>query len=367
VDDLEQPVFQANYAFRGVVVPAGQHRVTFRYRPKLLLIGIYISGVTMLLLAFAGIGFGARRFSGLRRAGISGRLRQTFLKTTDGPVTKRAAGDSFVPPGHFYSPVPSLDEVRRDEKKIFNIPEEVAGVDLNLQEQLLTLAALAEFYKDLPFHAEKTAGLRYWFENSMYSYSDAICLYAMIRHLKPRQIIEVGSGYSSCVMLDTNELFFDQRISCTFIEPNPREFLSLLKEGDLQTIDLVPSRLQEVSLDRFKSLSANDILFIDSSHVSKVGSDVNYLIFEILPVLPSGVYVHFHDVFYPFEYSKQWICDLGIAWNEAYLVRSFLQYNTAFRIAFFNTYLEHLHEERFKELMPLCLNNKGGSLWLRKL
>ncbi|HXM46518.1 MAG TPA: YfhO family protein [Pyrinomonadaceae bacterium] len=366
IDGIEQPVLQANYAFRGVVVPPGNHRVTFLYRPRLLLIGIYISVATMLLLAIAGIGFGVRRLRGLHSARISGRRRQSPEKI-DKPVMARVAGNSFVPPGHFYSPIPSRDEVRRDEKKIFNIPEEVAGVDLNLQEQLLTLAALADYYKELPFHAEKAAGLRYWFENSMYSYSDAICLYAMIRHLKPRQIIEVGSGYSSCVMLDTNELFFDQRISCTFIEPNPREFLSLLKVGDLQTIDLVPSRLQEVSLDRFTSLSANDILFIDSSHVSKVGSDVNYLIFEILPVLQSGVYVHFHDVFYPFEYPKQWICDLGIAWNEAYLVRSFLQYNAAFRIAFFNTYLEHFHEERFKELMPLCLNNKGGSLWLRKL
>jgi len=367
IDGIEQPVLQANYAFRGVVVPAGNHRVTFLYRPRLLLIGIYISVATMLLLATAGIGFGVRRLRGLHSALISGRRRQSPLEKIDKPAMERVAGNSFVPPGHFYSPIPSRDEVRRDEKKIFRIPEEVAGVDLNLQEQLLTLAALADYYKELPFHAEKAAGLRYWFENSMYSYSDAICLYAMIRHLKPRQIVEVGSGYSSCVMLDTNELFFDQRISCTFIEPNPREFLSLLKVGDLQTIDLVPSRLQEVSLDRFTSLSANDILFIDSSHVSKVGSDVNYLIFEILPVLQSGVYVHFHDVFYPFEYPKQWIYDLGIAWNEAYLVRSFLQYNAAFRIAFFNTYLEHFHEERFKELMPLCLNNKGGSLWLRKL
>lgn len=201
----------------------------------------------------------------------------------------------------------------------------------------------------------------------MYSYSDAIRLYGMIRHLKPRAILEAGAGYSSCVMLDTNELFFENRISCAFIEPNPQHFLYLLKKTDLERIEIVPSRLQDISLSRFSALSVNDILFIDSTHVSKIGSDVNYLIFEILPVLQSGVYVHFHDIFYPFEYPKQWVFDLGIVWSEAYLLRSFLQYNSTFRIAFFNTYLEHFYEEIFRNSMPLCLKNRGGSLWLRKV
>ena len=280
----------------------------------------------------------------------------------------RAEGEQtelFAP--HFYFPIPSRDEISRDEKRLFDIPLGLQAIDMNVDGQLKLLATLAGYYKDLPFHAEKTEGLRYLFENRMYSYSDAICLYSMIRHLKPRAIIEVGAGYSCCVMLDTNELFFDNRISCTFIDPHPQAFLSLLKRSDLGRIELVPSRLQDVSLSRFSTLSANDILFIDSTHVSKIGSDVNYLVFEILPILQSGVYVHFHDIFYPFEYPKRWVCDLGIAWNEAYLLRSFLQYNPAFRIALFNSYLAHFHEEIFKESMPLCLKNTGASLWLRRV
>lgn len=273
----------------------------------------------------------------------------------------------FVPLGHFYSPMPSLDEISKDEQRIFAVPQELAGIDLNVDEQLRLLAVFADYYKELPFRDEETPGLRYKFLNSMYSYSDAICLYGMIRHLKPQSILEVGAGYSSCVMLDTNELFFGNRISCAFIEPNPQQFLSLLKKKDLERIEIVPSRLQEVSLSRFAALSANDILFIDSTHVSKIGSDVNYLIFEILPVLQSGVYIHFHDIFYPFEYPKQWIFDLGIVWSEAYLLRSFLQYNSTFRIAFFNTYLERFYEQIFRDSMPLCLKNRGGSLWLRKV
>lgn len=298
-------------------------------------------------------------------------IPKTFLRRRNSPAiasdqTPAAPVNQFVPPGHFHSPIPSVDEIRLREERIFNVPDEIPAIDLNTDEQLRTLAAFAEYYKELPFSAEKTRGLRYCFENPMYSYSDGICLYSMMRHLRPKRIIEVGAGYSSCAMLDTNELFFDNSISLTMIEPHPQAFMSLLKRGDAKRIELLTTQLQDVGLNEFSRLSANDILFVDSSHVSKVGSDVNYLIFEILPLLQRGVYVHFHDIFYPFEYPKHWICDLGIAWNEAYLLRSFLQYNTSFRIAFFNTYLANLFEKELREAMPLCFNNKGGSIWLRK-
>ena len=107
------------------------------------------------------------------------------------------------------------------------------------------------------------------------------------------------------------------------------------------------------------------ILFIDSTHVSKIGSDVNSLLFDILPKLNRGVYVHFHDVFYPFEYPQEWVYQ-GLAWNEAYILRAFLQHNDAFKIVFFNTYLELFYREKFENSMPLCLKNPGGSIWLTK-
>lgn len=273
----------------------------------------------------------------------------------------------MFPPGHFYSAIPSISEVRQNEERIFQIPDCLPGIDLNEMEQLRLFESFARFYPELPFGAEKRRGLRYYFENSNYGYSDAICLYAMIRHLRPRKIVEVGSGYSSCVMLDTNELFFDNSISCTFIDPNPQLFLSLIGRADEARIELIPTGVQGADSQLFSSLSAGDILFIDSTHVSKAGSDVNHIVFNLLPLLPSGVFIHFHDIFYPFEYPKEWICDLGLSWSESYLLRAFLQYNSAFQIAFFNTYLEHFYEERFAERMPLCLKNRGGSLWLRKV
>jgi len=277
---------------------------------------------------------------------------------------QRSAG--FVPPGHFYSPIPSLDEVKAQEAKLFgNCPAVIPGIDLRESEQLALLGELAEFYGEMPFQPTRQAHLRYYFENPAYSYSDAICLYSMIRRVKPGKIMEIGSGFSSCVMLDTNELFFQGNISTTFIEPYPELLYSLVKEEDKPSLRVIPKKLQEVDVAEFDALQANDILFIDSTHVSKINSDVNTIFFELFPRLPSGCYVHIHDIFYPFEYPKEWLYE-GKAWNEAYMLRAFLQYNREFPIILMNTYLEHFHESFFQEYMPLCLVNRGGSIWLRK-
>ena len=295
-------------------------------------------------------------------------LARTIARTSfdDGAGTGKPQ-ISCAPDGHFYSPIPDHDEVRRNEERIFRVPEHLSAIDLNIDEQLHTLEALSQYNDEMPFQPEKTDGLRYFFKNPMFGYTDGICLYGLLRHLKPKRIIEVGAGYSSCVMLDTNERFFDNSISCTLIEPNPGSILSLLKPADVNRIELLRTPLQDVDPGAFLTLSANDILFIDSTHVSKVGSDVNHLVFEVLPELRSGVYVHFHDIFYPFEYPVRWICDLGISWNEAYLLRAFLQYNQSFRIALFINYLERFHSEQFVRCLPQSIGGAGGSLWLRKV
>lgn len=245
------------------------------------------------------------------------------------------------------------------------MPSKIPGIDLREAEQLALLKAFEPYYDEIPFYHEKTDDLRYFFDNPAYSYSDAVFLYCMIRHLKPKRIIEVGSGYSSCVSLDTNELYFNNEIQNTFIEPYPDLVLSLIKKEDKRRINLISTDLQDVNLTLFSALEANDILFIDSTHVAKVDSDVNYVFFEILPSLPAGVYIHFHDVFYPFEYPKEWVYE-NRAWNELYMLRAFLEYNKAFRIIAFNTFLEHFYSEYFAERMPLCMKNPGGSIWIQK-
>jgi len=277
---------------------------------------------------------------------------------------KRKQG--FVPPGHFYSPVPDLDDIRRDEQRLFGtVPRTVPGVDFREAEQLDLLKTFLPFYREQPFTAEAQPGLRYRFDNPAYSWSDAILLHCMIRHLRPRRIIEVGSGFSSCMILDTSELHFNGGIDVTFIEPYPELLKSLLKPADEARVQIIPTRLQDVAPETFDALEANDILFIDSTHVSKIGSDVNRLVLDLLPRLKPGVHVHFHDIFFPFEYPHEWVFE-GRAWNEAYLLRAFLAFNAGFSMVLMNTYMERFHEQFFHEHMPLCMKNTGGSIWIRR-
>lgn len=277
---------------------------------------------------------------------------------------KKAQG--FVPPGHFYSPIVKISEIMNDSANIFDVtPREIPGIDLNESGQLELLAEFESLYSAIDFPEFRTNGRRYFYENPAYSYSDAIMLNCMMRKFRPNRIIEVGSGYSSCAMLDTSENFLEKAVSLTFIEPYPELLKSLIFPGDLDSIRIVPSRLQDVEIEVFRKLQANDFLFIDSTHVCKTGSDVNYLLFNILPSLHSGVHVHIHDIFYPFEYPKEWVLG-GRSWNEVYALRAFLQFNSHFKIELMNTYLEHFHKARFADRMPLCLKNSGGSIWLLK-
>jgi hypothetical protein len=269
------------------------------------------------------------------------------------------------PPGHYYSPIPNLEELKKNENKIFNSADPLKGIELNLKNQTALFNEFKEYYPDLPWHDNKNNNKRYYYLNDFYSYGDAIILYSMIRHLKPKNIIEVGSGFSSALIIDTNETFFNNSISCTFIEPYPERFLSLIKEKDLENVTLIQENLEEIDLNIFSKLSAGDILFIDSSHISKVNSDVNFIIFKLLPSLNPGVHIHFHDIFYPFEYPKEWIYK-GIFWNEAYILRAFLQFNNTFRIEYFSSYFHKQFHSLIMKDMPLITKNIGGSIWITK-
>jgi hypothetical protein len=275
------------------------------------------------------------------------------------------------PFGHFYSPFPALADIQKHD--FTSMPMEIPEVDLNTQGQLDLLNNFDSFYKELPFKDEKVEGLRYFFkdERNWYRYSDAIFLYCMLRYLKPQKYIEVGSGSSSCITLDTNKLFFENKIECIFIEPYPDRLKSLINEGSDSKIKIYESNLQDIPLSVFMELKENDILFIDSTHVSKFNSDVNYIIHKILPILSSGVYIHFHDIFYPFEYPKEWLTEKGWIWNEQYILRAFLEYNTSFKIVLFNTYLESVFSKELKDRFPLVLKKiegqQDGSIWIKKL
>jgi predicted O-methyltransferase YrrM len=277
-----------------------------------------------------------------------------------------AYGPGIYPIGHYYSPVPNIEEVLRDFSRIYPAvpPRELAGIDLNDDEQLATLARMAPFMAEAPFPDHKQDGLRYFYKNNFFSYTDALFLYGMMRQLQPRRVIEVGSGFSSCVMLDTNERFLGNRTELIFVEPYPDTLNKSLLPTD--RIELRQQRLQDVDIEIFERLEADDILFIDSTHVAKIGSDVNYYLFNVFPRLKPGVLIHIHDVFYPFEYPD--FCILkGMFWNESYMLRAFLSHTTAYEIVLFSHYLALFHFAALSALHPSCAKNIGGNLWLRKL
>ena len=275
-------------------------------------------------------------------------------------------------PGHFYSPIPSREEVKDSADRIFSSTD-VLDVDLNIDKQFTLLETFKTKRSEFPYdflNAKENEELRYRFtKRPQYRYSDVMFLYQVMRHLEPQQIVEVGSGASSAVMLDINDLFYNSSIKFTFIEPYPERLYEFLRGQDHNNATIITEKVQDVPMDVFQSLKENDILFIDSSHVSKVGSDVNHIFFNILPRINAGVWIHFHDIFYPFELPMHWILQNGRFWNESYILRAFLMNNDAYEIMLFNTLLHKNYRYWFENEMPECLIDEGdtGSIWIKKI
>lgn len=271
----------------------------------------------------------------------------------------------FSPPGHFYSPLPSREEVAEAlARGGFGPP--FPAVDLNEAGQNALLDAFAGYYAEQPFAEELRPDRRFYLNNPSYGHFDAIMLYSMLRHERPRRIVEVGSGFSSAAMLDLNETLFGGAARLTFIDPDMSRLRLLLRPGDEARVSLIERRVQEVPLEVFGEMEAGDVLFIDSSHVSKIGSDVNRLYFDVLPVLQPGVRVHIHDVAGNLEYPREWL-EEGRAWNEQYLLRAFLMYNRSWRVELLSGWLFNSRHAFLRERMPLCARGGGGQIWLRRL
>jgi hypothetical protein len=270
----------------------------------------------------------------------------------------------YTMPGHYYSPLPDTKEIERHADVVW--PNRVArpgGVALHLDRQRDVRQQLDILQRDGLYSGADSRAVRYRPNNGMFGPGSARELSAMIRALAPARIVEVGSGFSSAVMLDTNEHFFEGGIDLTFIEPYPQRLRSILRAADEARVRIIESRLQDVDPSVFESLGPGDILFIDSSHVVKIQSDVHRIVFDILPSVPAGVFVHFHDIYYPFEYPRHWVLE-GRAWNEAYVIRAFLQYNASFSIHYWGSCL--FEETRSQDADEVERFRHGSSLWIRR-
>lgn len=279
-------------------------------------------------------------------------------------IAETAHWRKFVPPGHYYSPLPSLQDIA-DAFARGGSGRPLPAIDLREDEQVALAREFAGYYPEQPFPEEPAPGRRYHLNNPSYGHHDAVILYCMLRHLRPKRIVEVGSGFSTAAMLDINAFAMGGRMRHTVIDPDTSRLGPLLGAGDGPRVELIERRVQEVPLETFAELEANDVLFVDSSHVCKIGSDVSRLFFEVLPVLRPGVHVHIHDVTRDLEYPRGWL-EEGRAWNEQYLLRAFLMYNRDFEIRFFSGWFLHYHRDFLRERMPICARGGGGQLWLRR-
>ncbi len=275
--------------------------------------------------------------------------------------------DLGYPPGHFYSPLvdvydPLVIKAVSDRIKT-PLPN---GITFDHQNMIRLMEKLSKHLHLFPFPRHKSPSWRFYFDNPYFACHDASVYFSMIMEYRPHRVIEVGCGFSSSLLLDTNDAFFNGAIHTTFIDPYLCSTDSRFEPCNTLNAILLPIQIQKAPFELFESLRENDILFVDSSHVCKTGSDVNYYLFEILPRLEPGVLIHIHDIMYPFEYPANMVLKEKRNWNEAYALKAFLQYNETFNLIYWVNYAWHHCSQYLKELMPLCLENEGGSIWLMK-
>ena len=276
------------------------------------------------------------------------------------------AGALHYPPGHYHSPLLDLNAIAKSKDAFLAEDEKNwAHIDFNAPGQLAIYRELLAQVPRLAFPGQKRPGWRYYSDNDFFLLFDAFTLAGLLRKFRPGRIVEVGSGFSTAVILDTLESA-SMTAALTLIEPDPRRLFSLLRETDRGNLRIESRLVQQVDLTAFAALNAGDFLIIDSSHILKTGSDVTFLLLQVMPRLKPGVIVHFHDIFYPYSYPWPWTME-GRAWNESHALRAFLIFNPAFRMIAFNSYAGVQFKELFASAFPELLQNTGGSLWLEKI
>lgn len=249
-----------------------------------------------------------------------------------------------IRPIHYYEPLPDFRSISVEQ---LNRKRTYPAIDFRWKDQLALL-------NDLATYRDELTRLEFDFNNDFFSGFDAAVYYSLIRHLKPQRVIEIGGGYSTHIA--TSALSANEKGSLTCIEPYPEDRLA---KADLK-VELITKRVEQIDVDFFSCLETNDILFIDSSHTVKFGSDVCYEFLEILPRLAPGVWVHVHDIFFPHDYPAEWLINRRIALNEQYLLEAFLAFNRDFNVALANYWLSIDYLSSMTAIWP---GKSGTSFW----
>ena len=232
------------------------------------------------------------------------------------------------------------------------ITRSLPGIDLNEKAQLELLERLT--------YANEIADLEFDFSNGMYAGGDADFLYQMVRHLKPKRVVEIGAGKSTEIFQLANAKENDQ-CEHTCIEPYEAPWL------DNMPVRLIREKVENVNPTVFTNLEAGDILFIDSSHIIRPGGDVLYEFLSLLPTLAPAVLVHIHDIFTPFDYPDDWLWRDMRLWNEQYLLEAFLSHNSDFEVVAALSWLKQTHHNLLLAKCPMMSANRiPGAFWIRR-
>ena len=258
-----------------------------------------------------------------------------------------------IRPIHYYEPLPDFRSITTEQ---ITRRRTYPGIDFNWNEQLTLV-------NELVAYSDELRELEFDFDNVFFNGFDAAVYYSLIRHLRPQRIVEIGGGYSTQIGDKAVARNGTGKLTC--IEPYPEERLN----GAILNIELITKRVEEIDLGFFSRLEANDILFIDSSHTVKFGSDVCYEFLEVLPILKPGVWIHVHDIFFPHDYPAEWLLKRRQAWNEQYLLEAFLSFNSRFSVQLANYWFCLDHIDEAERLWPRVLAPNYGacSFWMKRV
>lgn len=274
---------------------------------------------------------------------------------------------------HFYSPIPDIRDL--ESRNIWEKKSDLSGIDFRPAEQLALLKQLgAEFGSECKWPLTPTAApSEFHLKNNSFSYGCASALHTMIRHFRPQHFIEIGSGNSSKIISKALEMNHhdDPSFMSEYIIVDP--YASEMVSGQLSSVSSVLEvKVECTDLKLFERLGENDFLFVDSGHTVRTGSDVNFMILEVLPRLHPGVIIHFHDINLPYEYPKVYFTNprFRMFWTEAYLLQAFLAFNHNFEILLAMNYLQTDYMSHFCKAFPhFNLEDNwanSGSFWIRR-
>lgn len=269
---------------------------------------------------------------------------------------------------HFHSPVPDTRALAREANRSRIWPEQAPerpGIDWRGERQLTLLGRLAK-QTLMRIPEEPTDDpLEYFAPNPSFGYYDSWAMGAMLRHLRPARMIEIGSGWTTLLVARVNREHLRGEMDVTCIDPYPQDFLS----GGVKGVSrFLKQPVEATPLSVFEALGPGDVLFIDGTHTVKTGGDVVYLFGEVVPRLRPGVVVHVHDIFLPRDYPERWVLS-GWGWNEQYLLQAFLAFNPEFEIVLGMAWLAVNHPEAVTEAAPVPTQSRPrfeASLWFRR-